>query len=193
MPVPTGRPGAGGDKASLAFARQREVVAGRGRKHDSVGTEAGDIDVATEVSRSAARGAVGAMAMTGVRTFAGALGIVEETPPEAIAKEAVAGLLSAVPPQRREAAIEFLHWAVGAGGGALFGLVPAAVRKRPWAGPAYGLAMWFGFESMVAPALGLGRHREPRAAERLVLAADHVLYGLILSGIHHRPGQTGTS
>jgi hypothetical protein len=193
MPVPTGRPGAGGDKASLAFARQREVVAGRGRKHNSVGTEAGDIDVATEVSRSAARGAVGAMAMTGVRTFAGALGIVEETPPEAIAKEAVAGLLSAVPPQRREAAIEFLHWAVGAGGGALFGLVPAAVRKRPWAGPAYGLAMWFGFESMVAPALGLGRHRERRAAERLVLAADHVLYGLILSGIHHRPGQTGTS
>ena len=83
----------------------------------------------------------------------------------------------------------FLHWAVGAGGGALFGLVPAAVRKRPWAGPAYGLAMWFGFESMVAPALGLGRHRQPRASERLVLAADHLLYGLILSGIHPRPAR----
>jgi hypothetical protein len=98
MPVLTGRPGEGGDKAAwLSLPARLEAVAGRGGSMTGVGTEAGDIDVATEVSRSAARGAVGAMAMTGVRTFAGALGIVEETPPEAIAKEAAASLLSAVP------------------------------------------------------------------------------------------------
>jgi hypothetical protein len=139
------------------------------------------------LSRSAARGAVGAMAMTGVRTLAGALGLVEQTPPEAIATEAAGTLLSRVPSQRQEAAVELLHWAIGAAGGATFGLLPAAIRKQPWAGPGFGLAMWFGFENVVAPALGLGRQKQPRAAERLVLAGDHVLYGVILAGIHRRP------
>jgi hypothetical protein len=83
--------------------------------------------MATDISRSTARGAVGAMAMTGVRTFAGALGLVRETPPEALANEAAGGLLSAVQPEYHEAAVEFLHWAVGAGGGAVFGLC----RRRP--------------------------------------------------------------
>jgi uncharacterized protein (DUF2267 family) len=138
--------------------------------------------MAVEVSRFAARGAVGAMAMTGVRTLAGGLGIVTETPPEAIAKEAAPGLLSTVQPKYQEAAIELLHWAAGTAAGAMFGLLPAAARKRPWIGAAYGLAIWSGFETTVAPALGLGRHQEPRTAERLVLAADHVLYGLILAG-----------
>lgn len=131
--------------------------------------------------QSAVRGVVGAMAMTGVRTFAGGLGVVEETPPEAVAG-AAAGFLSAVQPQYRQSAVELLHWAVGAGGGAVFGVLPAAVRKRRWAGAVYGLAMWSGFEAIIAPALGLDRHEEQRAAERLVLAADHVLYGLVLSG-----------
>jgi hypothetical protein len=131
------------------------------------------------------------MAMTGVRTFAGGLGIVRETPPEAIASEAAGGLLSKVQPQYREAAVELLHWAVGAGGGAMFGLLPAAARKQPWIGAGYGLAMWFGFETVIGPVLGLGRHQEPRAAERLMLAADHLLYGLVLSGSRHsRPAET---
>lgn len=141
--------------------------------------------MAAGIAQSAVRGAVGAMAMTGARTLAGGLGIVGETPPEAIA-EAAGGWLSAVQPQYRESAIELLHWAVGAGGGALFGLLPAAVRTRPWAGAAYGLAMWSGFEALIAPALGLGRHQQQRSAERLVLAADHVLYGLVLSGFHRQ-------
>jgi hypothetical protein len=54
-------------------------------------------------------------------------------------------LLSSVPPQYREAATEVLHWAVGAGGGAMFGVLPAAARTRSWIGAAYGLAMWPGF------------------------------------------------
>ena len=133
------------------------------------------------MSQYALRGVVGAMAMTGVRTFAGGLGIVGETPPEAVAG-AAAGLLSAVQPQYRRSSVELLHWAVGAGGGAMFGVLPAAVRMRWWAGAVYGLAMWSGFEAIIAPVLGLDRHEQQRAAERLVLAADHVLYGLVLSG-----------
>jgi hypothetical protein len=137
--------------------------------------------MAAGISRSVVMGAVGAMAMTGARTLAGGLGLVEQTPPEAIATEAAAGLLSKVQPRYRDAAVELLHWGVGAGGGAMFGLLPAAARKRPWVGGAYGLALWAGFEGLLAPALGLGRHEEPRPAERLVLAADHLLYGMILS------------
>jgi hypothetical protein len=133
------------------------------------------------------------MAMTGIRTFAGGIGIVQQTPPEAIAKEAAPGLLAAVRPQHREAVVELLHWAVGAGGGAIFGLLPAAARSQPWLGAAYGIAMWLGFETLAAPALGLGRHQQQRAAERLVLAADHLLYGLVLSGTRHcaRPDRAG--
>ena len=139
--------------------------------------------MATDIFRSAATGVVGAMAMTGARTLAGSAGVVEETPPQAIAQEAVAGFLRAVRPERREAAVEFLHWAVGAGGGAIFGLLPAAARSRPWVGAVYGLGMWFGFETVIAPALGLARHQQQRGGERLVLAADHMLYGLVLSGM----------
>jgi hypothetical protein len=138
--------------------------------------------MAKDIFRSAARGTVGAMAMTGARTLAGGAGIVKETPPEAIAREAAGGLLAAVPSQRREAAVECLHWAVGAAGGAMFGLLPAEVRSRPWIGAAYGLGMWFGFEAVIAPVLGLSRHQEQRGGERLILVADHLLYGLVLSG-----------
>jgi hypothetical protein len=137
--------------------------------------------MARDIRGSAARGAAGAMAMTGVRTLAGSLGVVRETPPEAIAQEAAAGVLAAVPEQYREAAVELMHWAVGAAGGAVFGLLPAGWR-RPRAGVLYGIAILWGFEVVVAPVLGLERHRQQRAAERLVLAADHALYGLILSG-----------
>lgn len=56
--------------------------------------------MAMDISQSAARGTVGAMAMTGIRAFAGALGIVQETPPEAIAKEV--SFLSAVQPRYRK-------------------------------------------------------------------------------------------
>jgi hypothetical protein len=42
--------------------------------------------------------------------------------------------------------------------------------------------MWFGFEAVIAPAPGLGRHQQRRGPERLILAADHLLYGLVLSG-----------
>jgi hypothetical protein len=149
--------------------------------------------MATDITRSAARGVVGAMAMTGIRTLAGGMGIVQETPPEAIARDAAGGFLAAVRPERREAAVEALHWAVGAGGGAMFGLLPARARSRPWIGAAYGLGMWFGFEAGIAPVLGLGRHQQRRGGERLALAADHLLYGLVLSGTRRPPDPAGAA
>jgi hypothetical protein len=50
-----------------------------------------------EVAHAAMRGAIAAMAMTGMRTFTSNMGMVERAPPEAIFKERVPGLIRRVP------------------------------------------------------------------------------------------------
>jgi hypothetical protein len=127
------------------------------------------------------------MAMTGMRTFTEDVGLVEESPPKAIAKQRAKGLLRRVPKGRRRAAIEVAHWAYGAQGGFVFGLLPEEIRRAPAAGPAYGLAVWLGFELGIAPLLGLAQAKKPRPVERLVLAVDHLLYGFVLSKMRTRP------
>jgi hypothetical protein len=139
------------------------------------------------MAHGAARGAIAAMAMTGMRAFTIDVGIVEQTPPEAILKKRAAGLVRRVPHKRREWLIELVHWAYGAGGGAAFAGLPERVRLRPWAGLVYGTALWLGFEAAIAPALGLKQAQRLRVAERVALFADHVLYGLILSELRRRP------
>jgi hypothetical protein len=69
----------------------------------------------------------------------------------------------------------------------VFGALPETVRRRPWAGPAYGLVVWLGFELAIAPVLGLSQAKRERPVDRLALAADHVLYGLVLSEMRRRP------
>jgi hypothetical protein len=140
-----------------------------------------------EVALAGARGAIAAMAMTGMRAFTVDLGIVEQTPPNAIVKQKARGLIRRVPRGRRVAAVELAHWGYGAAGGAAFGMLPDRVRLAPWAGPAYGLLIWVGFEAGIAPALGLSQARKLRLVERLALAADHLLYGLVLGEIRRRP------
>lgn len=138
-----------------------------------------------EMLYGAARGAVGAMAMTGMRVLTTELGLVEQTPPQAVGRQRARGarkLLRRAPRKHRRALIEVAHWAFGAGGGAAFGALPGAVRRRPWAGPVYGLLVWVGFEMGIAPALGLRQAKRVRLVDRLGLAADHLLYGLVLSG-----------
>ena len=141
----------------------------------------------SDVVHAGLRGAIAAMAMTGMRAFTVDLGIVEETPPQAILKQKARGLIRQVPKKRRRAAIELAHWGYGAGGGALFALLPEGLRRQPWAGPVYGLGVWLGFEVGLAPVLGLSQATKLRAAERLALAGDHLLYGLVLSEIRRRP------
>jgi len=129
----------------------------------------------------AAAGIVGAMAMTGIREFAGAMGWVELTPPEDIAKNPARSLMDRIPSERREAVVEAAHWVYGALGGAMFGLLPKPWRRRLWVGPLYGLTTWAVFQAVLAPALGL-THAEARPmAERAVLIADHLVYGLVVS------------
>lgn len=139
-----------------------------------------------DVLRGAARGAVGAMAMTGLRVVTTELGLVEQTPPEAVSRQRARGLRALVrraPRRQRRGLVEVAHWGFGAAGGAAFGALPGAVRRRGWAGPAYGLVVWLGFELGIAPLLGLKQATRVRVVDRLALAVDHLLYGLVLSGL----------
>lgn len=138
----------------------------------------------------AVRGTVAAMAMTGMRRLTTGFGLVQQTPPEALVEEARPGVLARIPVQRRDEAVELVHWAVGAAAGAMYGALPTALRARPLAGPAYGLAIWAVFEAAVSPLLGLRRAKEQRTLERLAIAADHVLYGAVVSA--DRPGRRST-
>ena len=137
-----------------------------------------------EALRGAGRGAVGAMAMTGMRVLTTELGLVEQTPPAAVSGQRARGLralLRRAPRRQRRGLVEAAHWAFGAAGGAAFGTLPHADRRRAWAGPGYGLVVWLGFELGIAPALGLSQAKRVRLVDRFALAADHLLYGLVLS------------
>lgn len=139
---------------------------------------------AGEVLHAAARGAVGAMAMTGMRVITTELGLVEQTPPQAVSRQRARGaraLLRRAPRRQRAGLVEAAHWGFGAAGGAAFGALPRTVRRRPWAGPIYGLVVWLGFEFGIAPVLGLSQAKRMRPVDRLALAADHLLYGMVLS------------
>ena len=120
------------------------------------------------------------MAMTGVRSLTTQLGIVRLTPPDELGRHgAGAPLLQLVPPERRGAALELAHWAYGALGGAAFALLPDKARSSKVVGTAYGLALWALFEAAVAPVAGADRERP--LEERAALAADHILFGLVLT------------
>jgi hypothetical protein len=141
----------------------------------------------SEVLHAGMRGAIAAMAMTGMRAFTVSIGLVEETPPKAVIRKQTKGLIRLVPRKKRRAAIELMHWGYGAGGGMAYGALPDEVRRQAWSGPLYGMVLWLGFELGMAPALGLPHAKERRLDERLALAVDHALYGLVLSETRSRP------
>ena len=86
--------------------------------------------------------------------------------------------------------MELAHWSYGSVGGAAFGVLPDDMRRRPYAGPVYGLVIWLGFELLLAPVLGLSQAKKPRPVDRLGLAADHLLYGLVLNQGRRRPEES---
>jgi hypothetical protein len=128
------------------------------------------------------------MAMTGMRTATVNAGIVSEPPPQAIFRQRIHRPGVTAKSRKRKRLIEELtHWSYGAGGGAVFAVLPDSIRHRAWTGPLYGLLVWFGFEAGIAPLLGLKQARETRLADRAALAADHLLYGFILTETRRGP------
>lgn len=138
----------------------------------------------------AARGVVASMAMTGLREFTRRAGLLEEPPPESIVRQRLLpgplGRFRKTREGRRRAWIELLHWSYGAGGGAAFEVLPEPIRRKPWAGPAYGLVVWGGFELVLAPVLKLEQSKRIRPLDRVALAVDHVLYGFVVAGLQRR-------
>ena len=133
------------------------------------------------VLNTTGRGVIGAMAMTGVRSFTGSLGLVEQTPPEAVLHQKLGGLMSRFGEQRQQGIIEAFHWVTGAVAGAAFSVLPERLRRPSWAGPVYGVVVLGAFELAAAPLLGLEQARRERVVERLVFLVDHLLYGLVLA------------
>ena len=139
-------------------------------------------DRPADLGTYALRGAIAAMAMTGMRVVTVGLDLLPKDPPEEIFEDALPHLLELVPREYREEAIELAHWGFGALGGATFALLPAALRRHRWSGPAYGIGAWSFFESVLAPMLGLRKPSERPMSERAAIIADHVLYGLVVAG-----------
>jgi hypothetical protein len=146
---------------------------------------AGGIPVKTDAIHATVRGVIGAMAMTGMRQLTYDLGLMRTTPPEMIAKHARG--LKKIPKRRRTAVVVLLHWAVGAQGGFMYGLLPESVRRTRWSGPAFGIAIWAGFDAAIGPLLDVKKGDWPNARERATLIADHVLYGFVLSETRAQP------
>lgn len=142
----------------------------------------------SDVRMGAVRGVIGAMAMTGMRTFTADVGLLRETPPQSIAKQRrPTGVLAHVPKGRRRAAVELVHWSVGVAGGAIFGAVPEELRRASWFGPLYGLGILVSYDFGIAPLLGLKQSKRPKPAEQAALIADHLLYGFVLAGLKEQP------
>ena len=132
--------------------------------------------------RAGARGLVGAMAMSGFRELTTSLGWLERTPPEEIVEDQAPKLVRSLSADREEVVIQLAHLAYGTGAGAAFGLLPEGVRRSRLSGPGYGLATWLLFELGIAPALGVSVARRRTVMSRVMLVADHLIYGLVVAG-----------
>jgi hypothetical protein len=141
------------------------------------------------ILHGAVRGAIAAMAMTGMRQLTTDLGLVDRPPPQAIFRERIPGPLRSRPRRKRRITEELAHWSYGSVGGAVYAALPEGVRRRPWSGPLYGLAVWLGFEAGLSPVLRLSHSKKPRLLARAALAADHALYGFVLSETRRQPRQ----
>jgi uncharacterized membrane protein YagU involved in acid resistance len=122
------------------------------------------------------------MAMTGTRTVTAAIGPEQKSPPEAIVHEHAPDWVHRMPERRRSALTEVIHWIYGSGGGVVFGLLPRRFRRHRLIGPAYGLAVWLGYELVIEPILHVTPAPHRRITWRGVVAIDHVLYGIVVAG-----------
>ncbi|HMO10138.1 MAG TPA: hypothetical protein PKB06_01210 [Actinotalea sp.] len=135
----------------------------------------------TDLMRGAVHGAIAAMTMTGFRSLATRAGPLDRTPPEAMVEEQAPDVVSELPQDKREAVAAIAHWAYGAAGGVVHALLPTALTRNRWWGPAYGTVLWLGYEVGLAPLLDLHDPKTRTNGERAMIAVDHVLYGVVLT------------
>jgi hypothetical protein len=108
------------------------------------------------VISGAARGIVGAMAMTGMRVTTTELGLVDQTSVQALGRQRARGiraLLWRAPRKRRRGMIELPIGPSALVAARHSGRCHASWRSHPWAGPVYRLVVCLGFELGIAPVL----------------------------------------
>ncbi len=118
--------------------------------------------------------------MTGLRRVTIGLGLLRKPPPEEIATEGVPRLLARIPPGKRGAAIELAHWSFGALASVGYVFLPERLLRRRASGPLYGLAIWALYVATVAPLFEADRAADRTTGDRIALALDHALYGVII-------------
>jgi hypothetical protein len=132
--------------------------------------------------RATVRGLIAAMAMSGMREFTANAGLLEKSPPEAIVERHGPKRVQRLAAEHRSAITELAHWCYGAAGGTAFGLLPRRLREDPRTGPVYGLCVWLAFELGIGPLLGVQYPEQRRLLHRAMLALDHIVYGIVVSG-----------
>jgi hypothetical protein len=143
---------------------------------DAAGQGLGEGSRLGEMLHAAARGAVGAMAMTGMRVITTELGLVEQTPPQAIARQrsrarpAAPGPAKAAPGANRDRSLGLRRrWRRGVRSAAQRASPSPLGRPSVWAGGVAGLrdgdCARAGPQPVKARALGrpLGARRRPPA------------------------------
>jgi hypothetical protein len=125
---------------------------------------------------------IAAMAMTGLRRVTANTKLLHKPPPEAIVDKHAPQQAQQLRSEHRAALTEVAHWSYGAAGGTVFGLLPARVRAHPAAGPVYGIVVWLGFELGIAPLLGVSHVWRAPLLGRVMVALDHLLYGVMVAG-----------
>jgi hypothetical protein len=122
------------------------------------------------------------MAMTGMRAVTANTRLVHKSPPKAIVDRHAPRAIQQMSSEHRAVLTELAHWAYGSAGGWVFGRLPARLRTHPAAGPGYGLTVWLGFELAIAPLLGVSHVHHAPLLGRMLVALDHVLYGVVVAG-----------
>lgn len=133
------------------------------------------------LTTAGARGLVASMAMSGMRELTAGMGWLERTPPDEIVHDEAPLLVLPLSEGHEQAVVELAHWAYGTAFGAVYGLLPERVRRSRWAGPGFGIGTWLVYELAIAPALGVQVAKRRTVTSRLMLVADHVLYGLVVA------------
>jgi uncharacterized membrane protein YagU involved in acid resistance len=95
--------------------------------------------------------------------------------------------MAAVPSGTRPGVVDLLHLSYGGVGGAAYTLIPPRWRRHRAAGPLFGLALWLGYNAVLLPLLRLHPDRSRRPHEVAVLAADHLLYGIVVGRLGGQP------
>jgi hypothetical protein len=139
--------------------------------------------ILVRAARGAVAGVVATAAMTAVRRGAQETGLMRTRPPHTELMRRLRAVRLRKPwGHEVERSATIAHYAFGAGAGALYSAV-APRRARPLPGVVYSVGIWASSYLTVLPWLHLmSPPKRDDTARQIVVAADHVVYGVVLDG-----------